>query len=65
MVGEPHPGSQPVTGADREVWVVGGFGSSAAPLAAVHDVALLDLDGVVYVGTGAVAHAAESLDARA
>ncbi len=40
-----------------------GFGSSKAPLAAVHDVALLDLDGVVYVGPRAVAHAAESLDA--
>jgi HAD superfamily hydrolase (TIGR01450 family) len=31
-------------------------------LAAVHDVALLDLDGVVYVGTGAVEHAAQALD---
>ena len=39
-----------------------GFGSTEAPLAAVHDVALLDLDGVVYVGAEAVAHAAESLD---
>ena len=28
----------------------------------MHDVALLDLDGVVYVGRGAVAHAAESLE---
>ena len=61
-LGEPHRGSQRVTGRDREVRAVGGLGSSAAPLAAVHDVALLDLDGVVYVGTGAVAHAAESLD---
>ena len=39
-----------------------GFGSCARPLAAAHDVALLDLDGVVYVGTRAVPHAAESLD---
>jgi glycerol 3-phosphatase-2 len=39
-----------------------GFGSTRAPLAAVHDVALLDLDGVVYVGPDAVPHAAESLD---
>jgi glycerol-1-phosphatase len=31
------------------------------PLAAVHDVALLDLDGVVYVGPHAVPHAAEAL----
>ncbi len=35
---------------------------SDGPLAAVHDVALLDLDGVVYVGAAAVAHAAASLD---
>jgi HAD superfamily hydrolase (TIGR01450 family) len=40
-----------------------GFGSSAIPLAAIHDVALLDLDGVVYVGPSAVPHAAEALDA--
>lgn len=42
-----------------------GFGSSPEPLAAVHDVALLDLDGVVYVGRGAVPHAAASLDVAA
>jgi HAD superfamily hydrolase (TIGR01450 family) len=40
-----------------------GFGATELPLAAVHDVALLDLDGVVYVGPHAVPHAAESLDA--
>ena len=39
-----------------------GLRSCAEPLAAAHDVALLDLDGVVYVGTRAVPHAAESLD---
>jgi HAD superfamily hydrolase (TIGR01450 family) len=38
------------------------FGATALPLAAVHDVALLDLDGVVYVGPDAVPHAAASLD---
>lgn len=38
------------------------FGTSDQPLASVHDVALLDLDGVVYVGHGAVPWAAESLD---
>lgn len=38
------------------------LGATERPLAAVHDVALLDLDGVVYVGPDAVAHAAESLD---
>jgi len=37
------------------------FLGSPGPLAALHDVALLDLDGVVYVGAAAVAHAAESL----
>ena len=42
---------------------IGAFGSSVAPLAALHDVALLDLDGVVYVGAEAVPHAAEALDA--
>ena len=43
--------------------VDGGFGSSEVPLAALHDVALLDLDGVVYVGAHAVPHAAASLAA--
>ncbi len=38
------------------------FGGCPQPLAAVHDVALLDLDGVVYVGPGAVPHAAQALD---
>ena len=47
-----HPADSPV-----------GFGSSDVPLAARHDVALLDLDGVVYVGPHAVPGAAESLDA--
>lgn len=42
-----------------------GFGSCPEPLAAVHDVALLDLDGVVYVGRAAVPHAAASLDVAA
>ncbi len=40
----------------------GSFGSCAKPLASIHDVALLDLDGVVYVGKGAVPHAAAALD---
>lgn len=36
--------------------------SSTEPLSAHHDVALLDLDGVVYVGPDAVPGAAEALD---
>lgn len=40
-----------------------GFGSCAEPLAAAYDVALLDLDGVVYVGPSAVPFAAEAIDA--
>ena len=36
--------------------------SSSPCLAEIHDVALLDLDGVVYVGRDAVPHAAGSLD---
>lgn len=68
MGDESGPGPQAMaSGADSEVpgiaSVISGFGSTEAALAAVHDVALLDLDGVVYVGAGAVAHAAESLDA--
>lgn len=39
-----------------------GLGWTDGPLAAQHDVALLDLDGVVYVGPHAVPHAAEALD---
>lgn len=39
------------------------FGDTDRPLAAEHDVALLDLDGVVYVGEHAVPRAAEALDA--
>jgi HAD superfamily hydrolase (TIGR01450 family) len=35
--------------------------ASAEPLANAYDVALLDLDGVVYIGTSAVAGAADSL----
>jgi HAD superfamily hydrolase (TIGR01450 family) len=68
MGDESGPGPQAMaSGADSEVpgiaSVISGFGSTEAALAAVHDVALLDLDGVVYVGSGVVAHAAESLDA--
>jgi glycerol 3-phosphatase-2 len=39
----------------------GGTGGARDCLAAVHDVALLDLDGVVYVGPHAVPHAARAL----
>ena len=35
------------------------------PLHEIHDVALLDLDGVVYVGPDAVPHAREALEAAA
>jgi ribonucleotide monophosphatase NagD (HAD superfamily) len=41
------------------------FGSCPQPLAAVHDVALLDLDGVVHIGKGAVPLAAAALDSAA
>jgi HAD superfamily hydrolase (TIGR01450 family) len=61
MAGEVSAGSSQVTGTDGSA--VGVSGSSVAPLAALHDVALLDLDGVVYVGAEAVPHAAEALDA--
>ena len=40
-------------------------GGSDRPLAAVHDVALLDLDGVLYVGPDAVPGAPEALAAAA
>ncbi len=39
-----------------------GLGSSARPLTAEYDVAVLDLDGVVYVGPDAVPHASEALN---
>lgn len=61
MVGEASEGSPSVTRADGSA--IGALGSTVAPLAALHDVALLDLDGVVYVGAGAVPHAAEALNA--
>lgn len=49
-----EPGAGPLT-----------FGNCAQALASVHDVALLDLDGVVYIGKGAVPHAAAALDSAA
>ncbi len=42
-----------------------GLASSTAPLVAVHDLALLDLDGVVYVGDDAVPGAADAIAAAA
>ena len=39
------------------------LGSTQAPLTEVYDVAVLDLDGVVYVGPDAVRGAAEALNA--
>ncbi len=39
------------------------LGSCAKPLAAAHDVAMLDLDGVVYVGDAPVPHAGEAIAA--
>lgn len=56
--GRPPGGVGPLAG-------LAGFGSCPHPLAAVHDVALLDLDGVVYIGKGAVPHAAAALDSAA
>jgi glycerol 3-phosphatase-2 len=38
------------------------LGSSDRPLVEVYDLALLDLDGVVYIGPNPVDHAAEALD---
>ncbi|WP_344302953.1 HAD-IIA family hydrolase [Nocardioides bigeumensis] len=38
------------------------LGASGGPLATVHDVAMLDLDGVVYVGDGPVPHAPEAIE---
>ncbi len=38
-----------------------GLGSTAMPLSSTYDLAMLDLDGVVYVGPHAVAGAADSL----
>ncbi len=56
--GRPLGGAGPVDGLVT-------FGSCPQPLAEVHDVALLDLDGVVYIGKGAVPHAAAALDSAA
>jgi glycerol 3-phosphatase-2 len=39
------------------------LGDSAEPLIAAHDLAILDLDGVVYRGKAAVPHAVEAIDA--
>ncbi len=39
------------------------LGSCSKPLAAAHDVAMLDLDGVVYVGNAPVPHAGEAIAA--
>ena len=38
-----------------------GLSSTSAPLASAHDLVMLDLDGVVYVGPDAVPHAAETV----
>lgn len=38
-----------------------GLSATSSPLASVHDLVLLDLDGVVYVGPDAVPHAAETI----
>lgn len=48
--------------AEASSGVIGrGWLASALPLCQVHDVALCDLDGVVYVGRAAVPHAADAL----
>ena len=62
MHGERPSNPGPPKGEGSGTGVTRILGSTTEPLAALHDVALLDLDGVVYVGAGAVAHAAESLD---
>lgn len=38
-----------------------GLSSTSSPLASVHDLVMLDLDGVVYVGPDAVPHAARTI----
>lgn len=48
---------------DRGSGLKAGHSPDAGCLASVHDVALLDLDGVVYVGASAVPHASAALDA--
>ena len=55
------PGSADATGGGPRVTLRG----SAEPLAARYDVALLDLDGVVYVGRSAIPGAAEALQKAA
>src|SRR4029450_3525565 len=52
---ERHRTGRPVTGAPRPL------SGSSRPLTEVYDVALLDLDGVVYVGPDAVPGAPEQL----
>ncbi|MEG9226084.1 HAD-IIA family hydrolase [Aeromicrobium sp. Sec7.5] len=42
-----------------------GLSTTSSPLASVHDLVMLDLDGVVYVGPDAVPHAAETIGALA
>lgn len=44
---------------------VTGIAGSSRPLAEVHDLALMDLDGVVYIGAAAVPHAVDALLAAA
>jgi glycerol-1-phosphatase len=53
--GPAEPGAPPRTAAAR------GPHGSAEPLSTAYDVALLDLDGVVYLGSAPVAGAAEAL----
>lgn len=38
------------------------LGTTERPLTAAHDVAMLDLDGVVYIGSDPVVHAAEAVE---
>ncbi len=38
-----------------------GLSSTSSPLGSIHDLVMLDLDGVVYVGPDAVPHAAETI----
>jgi glycerol 3-phosphatase-2 len=57
------PGSGPRRSSERTRRVPESLGASEQPLSAAYDVAVLDLDGVVYVGPDAVPGAPEALNA--
>jgi glycerol-1-phosphatase len=54
-------GSEPVTGSERVTGIASAPRGSAEPLDTAYDVALLDLDGTVYLSGAAIPGAAEAL----